>query len=70
LELLVDLRIAVRLSVNETAVDGKRPRENRRSSQWCEMIDPGFADSTLNSVTHGKKRAVLAMLATRLVPEV
>jgi len=70
LKLLVDLRNTVRISMNEAAVDRERPRENRRSSQWCEMIDPGFADSTLNSVTHGKKRAVLAMLATRLVPEV
>jgi len=59
LKLLVDLRSTVRISVSEAAVDRERPRENRRSSQWCEMIDPGFADSTLNSVTHGKKRAVL-----------
>jgi len=59
LKLLVDLRSTVRISVSEAAVDLERPRENRRSSQWCEMIDPGFADSTLNSVTHGKKRAVL-----------
>src|SRR5229473_4770080 len=59
LKLVVDLRIAVRISVNEAAVDRERPRENRRSSQCCEMIDPGFADSTLNSGTRGKKRAVL-----------
>src|SRR5260370_16015218 len=48
LRLVVDLRIAVRISVNEAAVGQERPRENRRSSQCYEMIDPGFSDFSPN----------------------
>jgi len=46
LKLLVDLRVAFRISVNEAAVDRERSLENRRSSQRCELVDPGLADST------------------------